>query len=219
MFIRIPPTPKHVIQFGALQRRLVIKLELLMDIYFLNFGFEAIPVEICKEPTTLWNVVVLKAYYFFFTNRCLHLADLWRWIRQNFPNIMTMLQNNFIKIELVQPNYFYSCLKSKWRVWSMPSGASPGSGTGIAMILFIFLIMKIYLWKYPGKVLEEKPWARRSWWMTKESLLHVTSWSEIGPWYKQQNYKQRLQNFRICLETCWSLEKSRSNLFFIWQRI
>lgn len=39
----------------------------------------------------------------------------------------------------------------------MPSGASPGGGIGIAMILLIFLIMKPIYEKYPEKGLEEKP--------------------------------------------------------------
>lgn len=127
---------------------------------------------------------------------------------------MTVLQNNFTKIELVQPNYFHSCLKSKWRVWRMPSGASPGGGIGIAMILFIFLIMKpIYeKKKNTRKGFGRKAIARRSWWVGEKNLLHVTSWSDIGPWSQT---KWRHQDFRI---SC-SLKRSRSSLFLIWQRI
>lgn len=47
-----------------------------MDIFLFSLGFQAMPAETCKKPTTVCDAVVLKAYDCFFTNRCPHLATV-----------------------------------------------------------------------------------------------------------------------------------------------
>ena len=61
---------------------------------------------------------------------------------------MSVLQNNFIKIDLVQPNYFHSCLQSKRKVWSGPSGTSPGGWNQHCHDSLCVSDYETYLWKY-----------------------------------------------------------------------